>query len=68
MAERGFADGAEFPPNTSHSAEIGAAVADARADGRGLWSACGSADVPLRSQDQPSGAGPPPGVAEAGAG
>lgn len=40
MAEQGFADVATFPPNVAHTDEFVAAVADARAAGRGLWGAC----------------------------
>ena len=46
MAEAGYADVATFPPNVAHVDEFVAAVAAARAEGRGLWSACGGPDEP----------------------
>ena len=47
MARDGYADVLTYPPNVAHASEFVAAVADARNDNRGLWSACGSADVPV---------------------
>ena len=44
----GFADTLDIAPNEAHAAELGAAVARARAAGTGLWGACGGADVPVR--------------------
>jgi micrococcal nuclease len=44
MAEDGYADVATFPPNVAHVDEFVAAVGRARAEGRGLWSACGGPD------------------------
>lgn len=46
MAEDGYADVATFPPNVAHAEELLAAVARARSEGRGLWSACGGTDTP----------------------
>jgi micrococcal nuclease len=40
LAEQGFAEVATFPPNVAHTDELVAAVAAARAEGRGLWGAC----------------------------
>lgn len=40
MVTDGFADQYTFPPNVAHTDEFRAAVAEARAEGRGLWSAC----------------------------
>lgn len=40
MARDGYAAQATFPPNVAHVDEVGAAVAEAREAGRGLWSAC----------------------------
>jgi micrococcal nuclease len=40
LARGGFADVLSIPPNTAHAGELAAAVAEARRDGRGLWSAC----------------------------
>ncbi|HEX6236322.1 MAG TPA: thermonuclease family protein [Acidimicrobiales bacterium] len=48
----GFAEASEYPPNTAHAADLARDERHARAAGSGLWSACGSADVPI---------GPPPG-------
>ncbi|MEY2471614.1 MAG: micrococcal nuclease [Actinomycetota bacterium] len=47
LARDGYADVLTYPPNVAHSSEFVAAVADARDHNRGLWSKCGSADVPL---------------------
>ena len=41
LAHEGYAEVATYPPNVAHTADFRAAVADARAAGRGLWSACG---------------------------
>ena len=46
LAQEGYANVATFPPNVAHTARVVAAVADARAAGRGLWSAC---PAPARS-------------------
>jgi micrococcal nuclease len=40
LAATGYADVATFPPNVAHTDELVAAVAEARAAGRGLWGAC----------------------------
>jgi micrococcal nuclease len=47
LARDGFADVLTYPPNVAHTEEFVAAVADARDHNRGLWSECGSADVPI---------------------
>ena len=47
MARDGYADVLTYPPNVAHASEFVAAVAEARHDNRGLWAACGSADVPV---------------------
>ena len=39
MAQDGYAQQLTVPPNVAHEVEFGAAVADARAAGRGLWGA-----------------------------
>jgi micrococcal nuclease len=52
LVQEGFAESREFPPNTTRQAELDQAEAEARAEQRGLWPACGSTDVPV---------GPPPG-------
>jgi micrococcal nuclease len=41
----GWADDYPFPPNVAHQRDFALAVADARAEGRGLWGACGDADT-----------------------
>jgi micrococcal nuclease len=46
MVQAGFAGPLAIAPNTTHRAEIDAAVATARAAGRGLWGACGGFHVP----------------------
>ncbi|HUR76635.1 MAG TPA: thermonuclease family protein [Acidimicrobiales bacterium] len=50
LARDGYADVLTYPPNVAHSADFVAAVAEARVHDRGLWSQCGSADVPLDPQ------------------
>ena len=47
LARDGYADVLTYPPNVAHADEFVAAVRDARNGNRGLWSACGSADVPV---------------------
>jgi micrococcal nuclease len=41
LARQGFALQLTVPPNVARAEELGAAVAEAREEGRGLWSACG---------------------------
>jgi micrococcal nuclease len=43
LARDGYASIATYPPNVAHVDELTAASAEARREGRGLWSACGSA-------------------------
>ncbi len=43
----GFAEPLAYPPNTAHQADFERAEREARRAGAGLWTACGSADVPL---------------------
>ncbi len=40
LARDGFANQLTVPPNVARAEEFGAAVADARAAGRGLWASC----------------------------
>lgn len=40
MVSDGFAEPATYPPNVAHRDELGAAAAQARAEGAGLWDAC----------------------------
>ena len=47
LVAEGFAEARRFEPNVARQAELDAAEAEARAEGRGLWPACGSTDVPL---------------------
>ena len=47
LARDGYADVLTYPPNVAHTHEFVAAVAEARDNNRGLWSKCGSIDVPL---------------------
>ena len=35
-----------IPPNVAHQRDFALAVSQARADGIGLWGACGNADTP----------------------
>ena len=48
LAEDGFADVLAIAPNDAHAAELARVVSTARAEGRGLWGACGGPDVPVR--------------------
>jgi endonuclease YncB( thermonuclease family) len=43
----GYAEASDYPPNSTYRDDFARAEQDARRAGRGLWSACGSADVPL---------------------
>ena len=43
LVERGYAQPLTIPPNLAHADQFVAAAARARADGRGLWGACGGA-------------------------
>jgi micrococcal nuclease len=45
LARQGYANVLTIPPNVSHVDEFVAAVADARANNRGLWKACPDAKV-----------------------
>ncbi len=47
MARDGFAAVLTYPPNVAHADDFVAAVAEARADQRGLWAACGGPDTPV---------------------
>ncbi len=42
----GWADDYPYPPNVAHQRDFALAVSRARADGLGLWGACGDADTP----------------------
>lgn len=46
LAREGYADLLTYPPNVAHTAELSAAVAEARRDQRGLWQACGGPGRP----------------------
>ena len=48
LVEEGFAESISYPPNTAHQGQLDEAEAQARADGKGLWAACGGTDVPLQ--------------------
>ena len=52
LVEEGFAEAHAYRPNVARQGELDAAEAQARADGRGLWPACGGTDVAIA---------PPPG-------
>ncbi len=43
----GFAETLTYPPNTTHRPEFEQAERDARTGGVGLWTACGTADIPI---------------------
>lgn len=49
MAREGYAATLTYPPNVAHADELVEAVRAAREARRGLWSRCGSVDVPLGS-------------------
>lgn len=40
LVQEGFAAVLTYPPNVAHAGELTSAAAQARDDGRGLWSAC----------------------------
>lgn len=42
----GWADDYPFPPNVAHERDFALAVAQARAEGLGLWGSCGNAGTP----------------------
>ena len=46
LASGGYADLLTYPPNEAHTAELSAAVAEARREQRGLWQACGGPGRP----------------------
>ena len=46
LAREGYAVTLTYPPNVAHVDELAAAVAEARAADRGLWSACGGPGLP----------------------
>lgn len=46
LATDGYAGVLTYPPNVAHTDDFRRAVADARADGTGLWASCGS-DPPV---------------------
>ncbi len=43
----GFAETLAYPPNTTHRPELEQAQRAARTRGVGLWTACGTADIPI---------------------
>lgn len=47
LAEQGYASLLTYPPNVAHAPQLAAAVAQARANGLGLWGRCGGPGVPL---------------------
>lgn len=47
MARDGYADVLTYPPNVAHAEAFVEAVGQARDAERGLWKACGNADVPI---------------------
>ncbi len=49
LVEQGYAEVLVIEPNTAYESTLRAAASRARAERRGLWSACGSADVPAGS-------------------
>jgi micrococcal nuclease len=46
LVANGYAAAATFPPDVAHAEEFVALEQRARGAGRGLWTACGSPDVP----------------------
>lgn len=50
LVAEGFAAAKSYRPNTTHEPTFRAAEADARAEQRGLWGACGGPDTPIAKQ------------------
>jgi len=46
LAREGFADQLTIRPNVAHTAEMRAAVSEAKREQRGLWPVCGGIDTP----------------------
>jgi micrococcal nuclease len=46
LAREGYADQLTIAPNVAHTAELRAAISEARREQRGLWPACGGIDTP----------------------
>ncbi len=61
LARDGFATALSIAPNVAHADDVAAAVAEARAAGRGLWSAC-----PVDDQGETATTGPATTVAPPG--
>lgn len=55
LAKGGYAALYTYPPNVAHAAELRAAVDQARAQGRGLWGACGRPGRPASSTGDATG-------------
>jgi micrococcal nuclease len=47
LIAHGYAAVLVIPPNQAYSSELRAAERQARAEGRGLWGACGRSDLPI---------------------
>lgn len=47
LVEEGYADALRYPPNETYSGALATAAATARAEGRGMWGACGGPDTPV---------------------
>jgi micrococcal nuclease len=46
LAREGYADQLTIAPNVAHTAELRAAISEARREQRGLWPVCGGVDTP----------------------
>jgi micrococcal nuclease len=60
----GWAAPYRYPPNVRYADRFSALGSEARAEGRGLWGACGGADTPAAAASPPA-AGPAPAPAPA---
>jgi micrococcal nuclease len=49
LVEEGYATASAFPPDVRYAEEFAALEAEARAEGRGLWSACATPEPPPRA-------------------
>ena len=54
LTREGIADSLNYPPNETYRSVFDAAVAEARAENRRLWAACGGIDTPIEVGASPA--------------